>query len=497
MSVFDSIKLSVPVVTVSDITIPVDYNDGTAVDPPAGTVFWSQKQVDDFLNDQSASNFKHLELVYAALPIIILHNIIIQLAAGVHRPSPTPLNDAYSIFLAGKTTVGIGSVKIVGTPPSSWEVISGLSGLIIDSHTGTGDPSLYVGTSNPNAFAGLDLRGYYAVLSTGQATPIINNDDNTLYTVATQSPAVTDGIDTVTVARPSTIIRNSLDDTTSFMTGFILTVGGGAADVYAGISFEDITLESFACVTMFDFGNILITCTRVLFDHITYTQPPYNITANGHGILPFELSRAQFDTCSFRSASGNGVDGSFGPGVNSDSFFMFVIACFFMGGDRDDGFRIAGGATVRLYGTVFVDHPVYVRECAEIDFADTDYYGRYCEIRDVAAGYPGLVFERRGHALQLSEGNIYHRIIFKNNTGPCVRLHNGQIDVSSTWLDGGGNLDVGIELVGPFSEMSLSLATNVSGSIGDVRDADGSILSYTTIQATGPLTAGLNFIEKA
>lgn len=482
--------------TLEDLVFDVDYNDASAADPPLGTVFQSQHEIDNFLASNGATNFKHLELVYAALPMVIPHNVLIRLAAGVHRPSPTPLSAYYAISLTGKMVIDQGSVKITGASPSSWETISGLSGLAIDSHVATSDPSVYVGTSNPNAFAGLDLRGCYVVLSTGQATPIIDNDDNNLWVVAGLSPEPVDGVDTITVARPSTIIRNSQDDSTSFAQLFIFLAGENTA-VFSGVTLEDVTLDPFACVNMLEFSNMNLGCTRVMFDHVTYTQPPYSLVANGHGIDVNGHVRATFDNCSFRSAVGNGVDGSFGPGVNSDQFFMFVVACFFMGGDRDDGFRIAGGGTsVRAYGTVFVDHPVYIRECAEIDFFDTDYYGRYCEIRDVGAGYPGLVFERRGHGLQLSENNIHHRVIFKNITGPCVRLHNGTVDASSTWVDGGGNTDVGVELVGPFSELSMSAGTDVSGSVGDVRDSDGTILSHTTIQSTGPLISGLNYLEK-
>lgn len=497
MGVFDSIKLSVPIITVSDITIPVDYNDGTAVDPPAGIIFWSQKQVDDFLTDQSASNFKHLESVYAALPLIILHNITIQLAAGVHRPSLTPLNSFYSIFLAGKLFVGSGNIQIIGADPSNWEVISGLSALTIDSHTATGDPSIYVGTSNPGAFTGLDLRGYYAVLSTGQATPIIDNDNDNIFVVGALSPIPTNGVDTVSITRPSTIIRNSQDDTTAFQSGLLYIIGENTTGTSAGISIENVTIETFGCTSTLEVSNANLICTRWLFDHITYTQPPFNVTANGHGIALKGDCRATFDTCSFRAASGSGVDGSFAPGVNSDKVFIFVYTCFFMGGDRSDGFKVVGpGISMRIFGTIFDDHPVYIRERAEVDFFDTNFFGRYCQIQNVGNSVPALTMERGAHSLQLSSG-INSRIVFKDNTGPCAKLRNARVDNSMTWIDGSGNLDVGIEIERVFSEVSLPAGTDVSGSVGDVRDADGSILSYATIQATGPLTAGLNFIEKA
>jgi hypothetical protein len=44
-----------PIATLEPLTVPVDYNDPTAVDPPAGTTFARQTEIDTFLASHGAT----------------------------------------------------------------------------------------------------------------------------------------------------------------------------------------------------------------------------------------------------------------------------------------------------------------------------------------------------------------------------------------------------------------------------------------------------------
>jgi len=74
---------------------------------------------------------------------------------------------------------------------------------------------------------------------------------------------------------------------------------------------------------------------------------------------------------------------------------------------------------------------------------------------------------------------------------PCVAVGpQGNLDLSlnggagTGYLDGGGNADVGIDLVGPGALASINLGTNVSGAGGDLR-IGGSVVTYASIPSTG------------
>jgi hypothetical protein len=89
---------------------------------------------------------------------------------------------------------------------------------------------------------------------------------------------------------------------------------------------------------------------------------------------------------------------------------------------------------------------------------------------------------------------------FKNVVGPCLKISSKSelVVVSSGFKDGGGNLDVGIEVEGPKALVELNTGTDVTGSVGDVRMADGGILTYAEITSDGPFTdEGFNLVSRS
>ncbi len=91
--------------TTEDLTIPIDYDDGgggAVGDPPTGTVFIKQSDIDDMLTDNSWTAFKHIQAVWEALPAIFAHEIILDCAAGIHRPLASQVGEFDGFFFARK-----------------------------------------------------------------------------------------------------------------------------------------------------------------------------------------------------------------------------------------------------------------------------------------------------------------------------------------------------------------------------------------------------------
>ena len=209
--------------TTTALTFPVDYNDPNAVDPPNGTIFESQAEIDAFLVDESATNFKHLQPVLSALPAQVKHVVTISLAVGVHRPRPTDTDVAWE--LTGKTVFAGGSVSIVGPDATTWDLLDPtLAGLLITSADGTGGLNASGDawfdiwpTSNALLLADLDVRGRFFKFSNGDIRIFVERwvyppDGWGGNTQRSTTPLVPN-VDTFDILKgPIAELRNSLDD---------------------------------------------------------------------------------------------------------------------------------------------------------------------------------------------------------------------------------------------------------------------------------------------
>lgn len=259
--------------TTEPFSVPVDYEDANAIDPPAGTVFTSQDDVDDVLSDAGVSNYKHLQAVWNALPFLILHQIDINCAAGLHRPRATDTGNA-AWHLGDRIFKIDGKVFINGA--ADYPPHRGLKGLVIQSYDaahagGSGDPQM---TFSDTPFAGFDLKGRFVVIDTGQIALIHDHTDSVLYTCNELDPDPVDGSTTVKVAdSPGTIFRNSLTDepksehkSDAFSMDGVIALRDVSIDPYFGGRFYNQTALAVRNT------NARASSQNVVVDHAAYHE---------------------------------------------------------------------------------------------------------------------------------------------------------------------------------------------------------------------------------
>jgi len=475
------------VVTEEDLAYPVDYTDGTAVDPPAGTIFTTQQDIDDFLAANGTSNFKHPDRAYRSLPPFPIHTVDFNIAGGVIRPSGDSENGSNSWRFSGKVVIGDGRLNFNGVSSSSYIAVVGSSGspLSVNSFDAgsTGNPSLtFLGTP----FAGLNLRGRFAILDTGLVTQIHDHDDSTLY-VCNQ---ITGTPTTCWVGRPSTIFRNSTDDVNPFTSSPIFA----DSDAFAGIiTFNDIAVEGFGANGIhFSAGNMSnFGLNRSVVDDLTVYQD-FAINPNGRPFQSGTTGQFLMNGCAYAAPFGvPGNDALFSFQGNKN-LRIILLACYF--GE-------SSSATIRDVSGVLIRNTVF-DECGNVDVAACDgnfmhLNGKYNEMR----GDTSLRLDRSTFPNSLSGiGTVDNCIVFRDMTGPGLTLFDqSRVDLSGVTVglvDGGGNADVGIELAGRHSSLKLDSATDVTGTNGDVRMAD-SIVSYTDLETDEYVDSSLNIASKA
>jgi len=508
MGALDSIRLGSDKLTktVEDITIPIDYNGGAVGDPIDGTVFRSQADVDRVLAANSWTAFKHIEAAYRALPDVIDNTVEFEVAKGVQRPEPAA-DPAFS--LEGKRQTINGLVRVSGCESSEWDAFDGLADLAITAvQTGSGDP--YV-TVSGTPFAGKDLQGLFAVFSTGQVELIHDHDDSTIHVLAELSPDPTAG--TVTIARPGTEFRNSLDDVNDVAP-------------YSVIQCSTNNVEFGFITNLFEFNRILVDTMGAFGGFSSYAGSMvcnYCIvdclrslsgSENGDGYLASagEGTRMTLVRCSkIATPASNASDGSI---YVTDRSLWGTQYCYFRGGQ--DGVQVtrAAGSVVHTVFDSICDASAWgdgsagtIRLTEAGKVGGTEFWhiasGAYQnEIRRTKGGAAGLYMS---DGALLREGYGAH-IRFVDNTGPCVRIrgrtnfttqdrYNGSPSTPGL-VDGGGNLDVGIEIEGQFNRVRIGPDETVTGALGDLRIA-GVLGSYSEVEGGGDIeVANFNTIAK-
>jgi hypothetical protein len=468
-------------ITTTDITIPIDFNDAGAVDPPADVVFTSQDVVDDTLTSLGATNFKYLDRAYRALPAIIDHEVTFECAAGIHRPSGDPENGFNSWLLGTKNITKNGILSVIGALSSQYLSVVGSSGspLTIDSYSSGNDPQLsFTGTP----FAGLNLRGRYVITDAGQVATIHNHDDSTLFVNDSISPTPT----TCWVGRPSTIFRNSTDDAAAF-TSSPITIG--AAGFIGVVRIEDVSIECFGgngiILSLGDAANI--RALRVVVDDLT-VYDDFAISPNGR---PFQFGSAT-GLALFRNTcytAPYGVPGNdqliFTSGGNNSR--LYVWACYF--GESSGVALDETAITIRnsVFDTVLGTYRLAIASC-RCHFMHFNNSGKINEMRNSGA----LLLTRTESPVWRSFGPYDNKLIVKDCIDDrCIKLTKDCIvdlsDSGSGFIDGGSNAGVGFELIGPNAYLKLDSESDLTGAVGDVKMADGSVWSYADIATYGPI----------
>jgi hypothetical protein len=462
--------------TKEDLTFLVDYNDPTAVDPPVTAMFCTQAAITQFLTVKGTTAFKHLTAVFKAFPDDIKHNVTINVAAGVHRPrvgEPT-----YHGWVMPKKVVVEGkSLIITGTAPSTWTPFDiSLVGLTITGLSTPNSEDPWVDVSG-TPFTGFDLRGSYVVFDTGQAVVIHKHTNSRLYIMQDAGPTPT----TISrVARPSTILRNSFDDlTTAYTSPAHLSSDPGIETNGGAIELRDMTIQSCGGYNFsYDIG--IGGITRVLYDMVN----PFPYGTNGWTFgSPVFVS---LTSCSWIGPVGGGNGLALWGAGGAALFYSYMYGVAY-------GVWCDFNSAIVLYSVVFDNGMVAatVEYASQLQAAVFFTDGKRTEVRNTAFAADVACFIMNTGSYIRSDVGL--SCIFTNNAVPALRLDSGATFINiggyapTTLIDGGGNTDVGIEMRGPNSGLTVDSRCDVTGTLGDIRMADGDIWSYDDIKALGPI----------
>jgi hypothetical protein len=491
-------------VTTEALTFNVDYNDVTAVDPPSWAVFSTQAQITQFLAAYSTTNFKHVQACIDATPQEWQHKVTINIAAGIHRPKTVDLTLA--AWDINKKLRGGGLLDISGPPLSTWPPVHvSLLNLVVDAYSNANrEPYVDFSSSNPGIFIGKDVEGMWLVLSTGQAAVISSHTNDRAYLNSALSPVPVPGTTTATVAKPSAILRNSLDDSTTASWACVsmsLDDGHEDATQYSkiwNIVFENEGDDASSMLYMLGSGGGFVDIGYVLFD--AKTRGDHAL----YGAVDVGGGYSELAIC-----SGIGNVNSRTPVNISNNAWFWLFESHFR--DFGRGISAAGAGLLGCLGLTLNNIPsilpgdlpvaIYILNSG-YDFFDWNYVKN--KIKNVGAGRTGLYLEGASQLRRwgVDTGGAPQALYFENCAGPCVTIGNGVPHDQSKYpgtgyKDDGGNTDVGIALVGSNSTVRIATGTDVAGTLGDVRMADGDILSYSTILTQGPFTdTNLNLVQK-
>ena len=501
-------------ITQEALTFAVDYNLGGAATIPTGTIFSKQIQISNFLTNAGTTSFKYLREVYDAVPRTIYHAVTINLAAGIHRPGASENAAAFRLgrktFISGLT---IGSMTIAGQLPASYTTVVAAQ-TITAFQVASNDPYLdFAGTP----FTSGALKGLTAVLSTGQSSVIHDNTTSRLNIMTAISPSPTVGVSTCIVAQPSVTLRNSITDLARAYASFIVRTGNGPSD--AAILFQDLLLDPFGNSSI-SITNASGTFTRCIFDRSSsyYAFPGCpRPNATGYSIVSGTLSLVDSSIIDIPDAT---------PGWADDPILLqFCPNCvlqrsYISGGEvgltathsRVRWFDVVSdGCGTGVSGRSRLGIHIFENSVFELSILG----GKLNEIRntiitktDPSQASPGVVYLIGSHCNGGGmSGGGSQGLIFKNNNpsttgavGAMIRLaQNSTFDLSNdngaTGIqDGGGNIGVGWDLVGPNASLLIgsiigtsSSVTTVTGNSGDVRFSDGTIMTYADITSEGPV----------
>jgi len=485
----------------------VDYNDVNAVDPPAGKVFSSQQEIDDFLSAQSATNFKHIQPLWDALPVFVFHPITISIAAGNQRPLASAGNDAFD--LTGKYLIQDGTITFTGAAPSTWTDVVAAQTVTSHQVLGSGvdrDPWVQVsGTPYPTDGS---LKGLFAVLDTGQTCLIHDHDANTLYLVAKLEPAPTDGVTTVRVCRPSTVFQNSTDGSTRKSSSGCVNISNDAGTL-TPVSFEHVWFQSFGA-TWHVHGsndNATMRLTLCLFD---IAEEFDSLGLTGGRSIQKSASRYTFLTdVGFRSRYGINDQS---PLFFGDAGTIILVHCVMIAGRRTC--YVNNDSFMNTYYCVFEDIGwqayydtnafFYIENNGRwsTQYVSGFYEGKRTTFR--AINHPGNAFRAAKCADPFNLG-FTHGVWFEGFQKAVALLDDTDCDLSNAgtggypgWQnDGAGNADVGIEIVGGGRKCTLGPGCDVNGTVGDIR-LEGVVASYTDLgpESDPLITNQLNIVSK-
>lgn len=460
-----------PLETLTALTVPVDHTNGK--DPPAGMVFRQQDHLDEWLTEEGVTALKTLEAAWNATPLYVGHPILFELVAGVHRPPEAGRQGGF--LLEGKVlSTNAADVIVRGAEPSSWTVVQAAAAITAYSNTGYNPYMDFAASTFPNDGS---LKGMFVLTDAGQVTIIHDHSDSRLEVIHQLSPAPT----TATIVKPSTILRNSVDDVNQagYVAGVYARNNGVRA--FAPVAFENILFEGFAAyyAALIDGSSGRYTQSMVDCPG-EYATHSVALTNQG-GMGGFFEYASQF-TCSsrgFRMVSGQNSNGLAWPCLQ----YGYTNGCYF------NGFSSGNTATNRLVlqmgNTIWENMK---NRALLFDLGATWQPQEFGSNRRNTIRGKGVVLRHNSRMWM----NNYCKLWFEQVEGPCIKVGDrcavvsGE-DTGNDVANGplGGNDDVGIELTPSafFSSVSLRGTVTANGSVGDVRMPDGTLKTYAEVTA--------------
>lgn len=479
------------IITETALTFAVDFNEVTAVDPPAGTVFTTQTAIDAFLTNNSALAFKHLQPVLDSIPLWVRHAVLCNVASGIQRPKAGQ-GTTYAWNLTSRfiDEVAGGSIEIAGTDPSTWSAFDSLENLTIDTiQAGSDDPYLDFSSSHPLVFQSKDIEGKHVRTSTGQINVIHKHTDDRLFGSDVFSGSPT----TATITRPDTLFRNSIDDLSDEYTfDFLVENIIGSAVTIRNIRFD-----------LFNQGQVTFSKMDAEVKIYDCEIDSINHNANAKGLFFIGVAeRLLMYRTAINAPKPADSPQDIAMSIN-DSFLIGIFGCYFQG--WEDGVTIQNSVSVEIRNSVFNQVgkagggtlgegalSVGNSGLALVAFGGA----KTCEFRDIAKPALYLSNITRGNDVGSNVGAPRQSVIrFTNCTGACIVVDTkcylewgNEVFGKSQMIDGTGNLDVGLEFRGAHSSVEISDTWDVTGANGDFRLSEGSITDYATIRGSGPVT---------
>jgi hypothetical protein len=501
--------------TLEALTFTIDYNLAGAATVPPGTIFRTQDEIDNFLSDEGTTAFQYAMDCWDALPTVLAHDVTFNCAAGVHRPRSTDTTQS-NWYFGNRISAG-GKFTVAGAAVSTWTTVVGSLTL---SSVVTGEQPRLIFNGSP--FAGMNLRGLPVVLST-QSTPlwIRDHDNNTLYVTTTPSPTPT-GAATIYVARPSTILRNSLNDTTAFTDFYGIEFALGVAEptpVFSGTptahTVQDLQIDHFGPSGS---GQCLATTTpytylfvnRILNDY-TYQYETFGRTPEGGTFfIAGNHSTWTMNGIGIRSPYPSVVGNSDVGLLASADYCKITCTNASIYGLQKAAFSVSGGYSILALVTSYMRctcssltsslnrAAIYISTSSRLRILGTT--GASIITQDSATGYG--IFMAPGSAMDF----VIARCDFKDNAGDCIymgpqsRIIKGDSQGANKMFGNlGGNAGYGVRMDGPGAQLYVDTLTDLEGALGAVRLSDGTVLPWATIQTTGPVVDGgrFNVVSKA
>jgi len=501
--------------TEGPMVIPVDFNDGGAVDPPPSAVLQSQVDVDAALG--GASNFKHFNRVVEKIAGEVAHGIEINLAAGIHHVDAA--EPGFAAFAVGAfdspfTFLAGGSMNINGSSSSTYtQVVAPLTVLSFDDGAVSSDPSI---TFTGTPFLGLFLKGLIAVASNGFVGVISDHTDDTLFVNIQILPSLVPATDTVFVGRPSTELRNSklATPTTAFGSVCLSTsldaLGFGPSFEF-GPTFNDLHLNHLFATWVANMGSFALGKSAATFNNCVadYELQDGLLGGSGNGrTLQVSGGTVTWNNSSHRSRNVAGQQAIDEPMIMVQATDSIALLGSYVGEIAED--------PIIMQGSLFLQRTVI----EGIGGADQCIFMLGSEIRTDDSGDPGSFFKGRHSTIRgapaaggilMDRGATWGRstfffLKFQDCIGPCFVIRDGSSVIADArdtqtgphgFIDGGGNLDVAFEMDGVRSQLALDAFTTVTGAVNDLR-IEGLPGPYGDIDPpTAPtVTVNLNVVSR-